>query len=573
VKLFAELYASLDSTTKTSQKIAALAQYFSQAPPEDAVWAVHFLIGRRPKRLLESRKLAAWAIEEAAVPEWLFAECYHAVGDFAETIALLLPAAEKSSARPLHYWVEERLLPLRGWDDAARRESLVSAWREMDEAQRFAWNKLITGEFRVGVSQPLVVRALARRSGVDPDVVAHRLMGDWEPSAEFYQSLLGDGGAASAAANPTPGDTGAGPLTVGLRDSSRPYPFCLAYPLADGPEALGGIGEWQVEWKWDGIRAQLIRRGNRAFLWSRGEELITDRFPEIEAASARLPEGTVLDGEVLAWRDGAVLPFAQMQRRIGRKEIGPKILKEAPAVLLAFDLLEDRGEDARARPLEWRRARLAELLGTEPNPGLALSPAIDTRDWSELAALRETSRERGVEGFMLKRIGSAYGVGRKRGDWWKWKIAPYSVDAVLIYAQPGNGRRASLFTDYTFGIWDGEELTPFAKAYSGLTDAEIREVDAFVRENTLEQFGPVRRVKPELVFELAFEGIQESTRHKSGIAVRFPRIARWRRDKLAKDADTIDTVRALLGTRQPPMNKDGDTGAQAELKMLREERG
>jgi DNA ligase-1 len=309
-------------------------------------------------------------------------------------------------------------------------------------------------------------------------------------------------------------------------------------------EELGGITEWQIEWKWDGIRAQLIRRDGSSFLWSRGEELITDRFPELQALAARLPEGTVLDGEVMPWSNGGPLPFAQMQRRIGRKVLGPKILSEVPAVLVGFDLLEHEGRDVREQPIEWRRAQLEALA--PPGSALVLSPLVEVGSWDELKELRQQSRQRHVEGFMLKRLGSPYRVGRRRGDWWKWKIDPYSVDAVLIYAQPGNGRRASLFTDYTFGVWDEEKLVPFAKAYSGLSDEEIRQVDAFVRRNTIEKFGPVHKVKPELVFELAFEGIQLSTRHQSGIAVRFPRMARWRHDKKAEDADTIDTIRALL---------------------------
>jgi DNA ligase-1 len=524
MKSFADLYAALDETTKTKEKIAALTSYFSRVPPADAAWALAFLMGRRPKRLLESRKLVQWAIEESGIPEWLFGECLHAVGDFAETMALLLPAARASSDLSLRYWIEERLLPLREADDDRKRAWLVAAWREMDERQRFAWNKIITGEFRVGVSQNLVVRAVAEVSGLDAATVSHRLMGDWQPGSEFWAQLVA--------------------RDARDADASRPYPFFLAYPLEGPVEELGDIQAWQVEWKWDGIRAQLIRRAGRAFLWSRGEELITDRFPEIEGAGAPLPDGTVVDGEVMPWRNGGPLPFAQMQRRIGRKQLGSRILSEVPAVLVAYDLLELAGEDIRELPLRIRRARLEALVS--PNSALILSPLVRAITWANLAALRGESRARKVEGFMLKRLDSPYRVGRRRGDWWKWKIQPYSVDAVLIYAQPGHGRRASLFTDYTFGVWDGNELVPFAKAYSGLTDEEIRAVDEFVRRNTVEKFGPVRAVKPELVFELAFEGIQRSPRHRSGIAVRFPRMARWRTDKKAGDADTLETIRALL---------------------------
>lgn len=527
MKAFAQLYAALDETTKTGLKTDALVKYFSSVPAEDAVWAIHFLIGRRPKRLIETRKLVDWAIEESGTPPWLFDECYQAVGDLGETIALLLPDAERSSNRPLHYWVEERLLPLARWEDAERRASLVEAWRDMDDSQRFVWNKLITGAFRVGVSQSIVVRALAQVSGVDGNVIAHRMMGDWSPSPDFYTQLTA--------------------VESGDTDISRPYPFFLAYPIEGAIDQLGDIAQWQIEWKWDGIRSQLIRRKFRTFIWSRGEELVTERFPELEAMGSVLPEGTVIDGEILPWKDGAPLPFAQMQRRIGRKVLGPKILADVPVVILAYDLLEWKGEDIREKPIEERRTLLAGLVDSMRDSNrLLLSDVVQPDSWDELIALRGESRDRKVEGFMLKRHGSPYRVGRRRGDWWKWKVEPFSVDAVMLYAQAGSGRRASLFTDYTFAVWDNGTLVPFAKAYSGLTDQEINKVDAWVRRNTLEKFGPVRSVKPELVFELAFEGINLSTRHKSGIAVRFPRIARWRMDKPAAEADSLDTIRALI---------------------------
>ena len=527
MKAFAELYTALDETTKTNEKVEALAAYFRASQPEDAVWAINFLIGRRLKRLIETRKLVEWAIAEAGIPEWIFGDCYSAVGDLAETIALLLPTPMASTDKPLHYWVEQRLLPLRHWSDEQRRESLVFAWLEMDERQRFVWNKLITGEFRVGVSQNLVVRALAEFTGIGTDVIAHRLMGAWQPEASFYSQLIAK-------------DTEDA-------DVSRPYPFFLAYPIEGDPAQLGDPAEWIAEWKWDGIRSQIVRRRRQTFVWSRGEELVTDRFPELQALGGLLPEGTVIDGEILPWKDGLPMPFAQMQRRTGRKVLGPKILADIPIVLLAYDLLEWKGEDIREWPIERRRAELEALSASLADTGrIILSAPITFDSWAHLAQLRDGSRERRVEGFMLKRHGSPYRVGRRRGDWWKWKIEPYSVDCVLIYAQPGNGRRASLLSDYTFGVWDNGELVPFAKAYSGLTNEEIGKVDSWIRRNTIERFGPVRRVKPELVFELAFEGIQKSPRHRSGIAVRFPRMARWRQDKPAAEADTIETIRALL---------------------------
>lgn len=528
MRAFADLYAALDETTKTSAKVGALQAYFAQAAPADAAWALFFLSGRKIRRLLGVRKLHAWALEVSGVPDWLFAESYDAVGDLAETIALLLPdpTDQVAEAWPLHRWVEERLLPLQGADEARQREIVVGAWEALDSQERFVWNKLITGAFRVGVSQLLVTRALTEVSGVEAGVIAHRLMGEWTPTAAFYQDLVAPESAGGAL--------------------GRPYPFCLAYPLVEPPETLGNVHDWQVEWKWDGIRAQLVRRSGETFLWSRGEELVTERFPELSVLGARLSDGTVLDGEILPWKDGGVLPFAQLQQRIGRTTLGPAILAAVPVVLLAFDLLESAGIDRRAESLERRRTRLGEVVEQVDDAHLHLSPLVAGATWEELAAVREESRARHAEGFMLKRRASPYGVGRQRGDWWKWKIAPYTIDAVLIYAQPGSGKRASLHTDYTFGIWNDGALVPIAKAYSGLTDAEIREVDRFVRDHTLEKHGPVRTVTPELVFELAFEGLQRSTRHRSGIAVRFPRIARWRHDKTSADADTLETVRALL---------------------------
>jgi DNA ligase-1 len=528
VKAFARLYAALDETTATSEKVAALVDYFRRAPPGDVAWAIHFLIGRRPKRLVGSAHLRAWAAGEAGIPEWLFEESYQAVGDLAETVTLLLPDRASSVDQPLAWWVEQRLMTLRDQDESVQREEMLRAWRELDRRERYVWNKLITGSFRVGVSARLVVRALAEVSGIEEGVIAHRLMGAWDPTPEFFQRLI----------------------AADTRDAevSRPYPFYLAYPLEDDPAALGDPAEWMAEWKWDGIRAQLIRRIGRTFLWSRGEELLSGRFPEVEEAAALLPDGTVLDGELLPWTEDGPLPFAQLQRRIGRTTLSGKILAEVPVVLVAYDLLEESGEDLRALPFQERRGRLARLLERIPSAGrLILSPPIEAETWAQLVGARRRAREVGAEGLMLKRLGSPYGVGRRRGDWWKWKVDALSVDAVLIYAQPGSGRRAGLFTDYTFGVWDGDRLVPFAKAYTGLTDEEIRRVDAFIRRNTLEKFGPVRTVKPELVFQLAFEGIQRSTRHKSGLAVRFPRMARWRTDKRPEQADTIETVRGLLG--------------------------
>jgi DNA ligase-1 len=531
VKRFAMLYDTIDATTATTVKVAALVAYFREAPAADAAWAVSFLVGRRPKRLVRATDLRAWAAEAAAVPAWLFEECYAQAGDLAETISLLVPEPEYREALPDHdlfaWWVEHRLLPLARMAPNAQRTSLLNAWQQLGGTSRFLFNKLLTGGFRVGVSDGLVVRALSQVSGISAESIAHRLMGQWEPSAAWYAQLV----------------------STETTDAnwSRPYPFYLAHPLDAELNALGAASDWQLEWKWDGIRAQLVRRRGRTFLWSRGEELLADRFPEVEASAEWLPDGTVIDGELLAWRHGAPLPFSELQRRIGRTTVGKKLLADVPCHLLVYDCLEYEGVDVRDRPMQERRA-LAETIVSQLPGGasMGLSPVLNVTTWDDARAAREQSRGMSAEGLMLKRRSSPYGVGRKGGDWWKWKVNPLTVDAVLVYAQAGHGRRAGLYTDYTFALWDGEALVPFAKAYSGLTDAEIRQVDAFIRRNTVEKFGPVRTVKPELVFELAFEGIQRSTRHKSGIAVRFPRIARWRVDKPASEADTLHTVKALL---------------------------
>ncbi|HEY0867113.1 MAG TPA: ATP-dependent DNA ligase [Fimbriimonas sp.] len=536
MKRFARLYNDIDSTNKTSEKVAAMVDYFRSAPPEDAAWAIAFLVGRRPKRLVTAPRLALWATERAGIPDWLFQESLDAVGDLAETIALVLPAdVLHEEDLPLHRWVEDRLLPLASLMEELQKGAILDAWDRLDRRQCLVFNKLLLGAFRVGVSQDLVVRSVSQASGVPVNVVAHRLMGDWTPDSSFYSRLVGS--------------------ETGDSDVSRPYPFCLAHPLEASPASLGPIESWHAEWKWDGIRAQVIRRDGQSFVWTRGEELVTERYPEIADVCDLLPDGTVLDGELLAWQGDRPMLFLELQKRIGRKTVSKKLMQEVPVALVAFDVLEFEGQDLRDRPLEARRAILERLVEETGSGSLMVSPRVSGSSWEELEQIRESSRERNVEGLMLKRLDSPYLVGRKKGLWWKWKVSPMTVDAVLIYAQPGNGKRASLFTDYTFGVWHEGKLVPFAKAYSGLNDEEIREVDGFVRRNTLERFGPVRVVKPELVMELAFEAIQLSTRHKSGVAVRFPRIARWRHDKKPEDADTLESIKELLKT-------DGETASK-----------
>jgi DNA ligase 1 len=531
MKAFAALFAALDGTTKTSAKTEALAAYFRAAPPSDRVWTIALLSGRRPKRAVTATELRLWAAEAAGIPLWLFEEAYPIVGDLAETITLVLPPPTCVSDRSLTETLK-MLIALTGQPADIRRAAILSAWDALPGDARFLFNKLITGGFRMGVSQGLMTRALGVATGVAETTLAHRLMGDWDPMRLSFDALIaGDG-----------------------QDGAQPYPFALASPLEAEVTGLGAPDEWIAEWKWDGIRGQLISRSGAFALWSRGEELMTDRFPEFAPLADFLPGGTVIDGEVLAWGTGPLAdrpqPFAALQKRIGRKSVPKKLLAEAPARMLAYDLLEDGGRDLRAVPLAARRARLSELIAALPHGlPLALSPALPFDDWNDLAVTRAGARAAQAEGLMVKRASSPYHVGRRRGDWWKWKLDPYSVDAVMIYAQSGHGRRATLFTDFTFAVRDGNDLIPFAKAYSGLTDAEFRAITAWVGKHTLERFGPVRRVLPELVFEIAFEGIQSSPRHKSGIALRFPRMARWRQDKGVADIDTLDGLKALLATQ------------------------
>ena len=547
MKRFAALYTALDGTTSTKEKLEALIAYFSAAEPEDAAWASYFLSGGKPRQSVPTRLLSEFARERARLPEWLFEESYQAVGDLAETIAHILPPAERTSELGLAQWIESRVLTLRGVEPDELKTRLLGYWDELDWGERFLLTKLIGGGFRVGVARQLVVRALAEVAGVDHKRIAQRMVG-WTdsrqaPDAARYLRLV--------APETSPDDETAAPHES---DIGLPYPFFLAHPLQADPATLGAPADWVVEWKWDGIRAQLVKRGGRVWVWSRGEDLITDRFPEIAALGEALADGTVIDGEILAWEPGAdaPLPFARLQPRITRKTLSKKVLADSPATFLAYDLLEAEGRDLRMTPLIERRTQLDALANELAVDLLRVSPVVNAGDWTALAALREESRGRGVEGLMLKGRDSMYGVGRTKasGTWWKWKIEPYAIDAVLLYAQRGHGRRASLYTDFTFAVWDEADgvrtLVPFAKAYSGLTDEEMRKVDAIVRKTTIEKFGPVRSVTPTLVFEIGFEGIQASPRHKSGIAVRFPRMLRWRTDKQIDDADTLAMLEGFL---------------------------
>ena len=538
--LFTQLFIALDQTNKTVAKSQLLSEYFEEASPADAAWAIYFLMGERLKRLVKTADLKEWACRVSDLPDWLFAECYDHVGDLAETLALLIFCEDKFRKADLKLslseLIENYLIPLKAMEPEAQSKRIVQLWSKMDFSMALVLNKLITGGFRVGVSKSLVIKALAKNASVDPAVMAHKLMGQWEPSEVNFKNLF---------------------VKKSTQDEVlRPYPFCLAYPIEvkEGESLsmiLGDSNEWQIEPKWDGIRAQIIVRKGARVIWSRGEQLLNEQLPEIEDALKAYPDeqSFVLDGEILAWdfENDKVRSFTDLQKRLGRKKVSKAILEEIPVVFMAYDLLEIDSVDLRAKSTSERRDVLEKWLPSIETSVMRLSPIYDaSRGWEAMAEVRSHSREESIEGLMLKQKTAIYSVGRKKGLWWKWKIEPYTVDAVMVYAQQGHGRRAGVFSDYTFSIWKDGELVPFCKAYSGLSDMEMKRVDKWIRANTTAKHGPVRVVQAELVFEIAFEGIQESKRHKSGIAVRFPRIHRWREDKLASDADTLETVKSLL---------------------------
>ncbi len=525
MKRFAQLIHELENSNKTNDKLAALVGYFSTANEKDKPYVIALFTGKKPRRPVSTALIREWATELSQIPDWLFAESYHSVGDLSETIALILPPASKQTDKPLNQWITD-LAQLNGKSDEEKKTFILNAWDQLNTKERFIFNKLISGNFRIGVSSKMLVNALAKQSDTDSSKIMHSIMGKWDPSEITYEELI-EG------------------IHVNT-DNSWPYPFCLAYALETETDNLGQPQEWQAEWKWDGIRGQIVKRNGELFIWSRGEELVTAQFPELSFLEHELPDGTVLDGEILSVKDGKVQPFSVLQQRLNRKTISKNQLNEIPVGFFMYDLLEYKTLDVRERPLSERRTLLEEVSTQLQTKDIAvLSPVINYESWTQLAEIRQESRAMNSEGIMLKKLTSAYHSGRKKGDWWKWKINPYTIDTVMIYAQKGSGRRANHFTDYTFAIRDGEQLITIAKAYSGLTDKEIKEVDSFVRKNAIEKFGPVRTVKPELVFEIAFEGIAISKRHKAGLALRFPRIARWRKDKIAAEINTLEDLRQL----------------------------
>ena len=544
---FVALVDRLDKTNRTKEKQQYLLEYFRSAPKEDLIWVVALFTHRRPRGVIKLAYLKQWAMEISGLPEWLFQESYHYVGDLAETLSLLgkVENSEQSNLNLLDiktlglgslHSIFQRMLEMKKADVEEQKQWVLSVWRELESMERFVFNKFLTGGFRIGVSEQLLFKSIAEVEGLSVLEVQHRLMGNWKPEEVSYRDLVEVGRSGAEAV---------------------PFPFALCYSLEELlvdiseevglDDRLGKVGEWQVEWKWDGIRAQLVKRGKNIWLWSRGEELINEMFPEVNIWQELLVGDVVLDGELLVWVDGRPASFQQMQRRLGRKRVGKKLLEECPVVFMSYDILELAGEDLRTTSLAERRVLMEDFLAGLDSGGVLVSPRIEVCSWEEVRQYRSNSATVAAEGLMLKRKDSEYTGGRKRGAWWKWKVAAETVDCVLIYVQRGHGKRASLYTDFTFAVRDGERLVPFAKAYSGLTNAELEEINRWLKNHTRESFGPVRSVDAELVFEVAFEGISRSSRHKSGIAVRFPRIVRWRKDKTVAEIATLDDLNKRVG--------------------------
>lgn len=527
MRRFVELFRALDSTTSTNAKIDALVDYFEDADDQSKLWTIALFTHRRPRRTVSTTLLRTWAAEAGNIPLWIFEESYHIVGDLAETIAAVLPYTARFTDKPLHAFITE-IQELKGQDEEVVKSYILAAWKNLDKDGRFLFNKLITGGFRLGVSSKSIVKALAKYTGIEEEKIAHRLMGNWTPAATTFHKLIIEN-------DPD-------------ENLSKPYPFYLAYALEGDVAEIGNLEDWLIDYKWDGIRGQLILRDDQAFVWTRGEELVNHAYPELTILAESLPNNdVVLDGEIMPFKDGAPMKFNDLQRRLGRKKVGKKLLEEVPIVFMSYDILEYAGEDIRAKPIIIRRQFLEEVVTQVNHENLKISPLVTAQKWDEIAEIRIQAPEIGAEGLMLKNKSSDYKTGRVKGEWWKWKVDPMTVDAVMLYARRGSGRRSNLYTDFTFAVKDGAGgLVPFAKAYSGLKDEEFQEITQWVRSNTRERFGPVASVHPVHVFEIAFEGIAESTRHKSGIAVRFPRIKRWRKDKPVDEINTLEDLKKLI---------------------------
>ena len=554
---FGNLINNLEQCNSTKKKINLISVFIKDIDPRDGSWILLLLMSTRQKRVITGRRLKDILQASFRMPSWLIDDCFAQVGDSAETISLLWPQLkseltdaniecsevynklfnEPKESKPLHWWMETLLPAIKDATETTQNRLILKLWSDIADQDHYLTNKLITGGFRNGVSKGLVVKSIAQAYELDESTVLERLMKPIEINNIWFQELTH-------------------PVSINRTDRGAiPYPFYLASPVEIEKIKETPPADWRLEYKWDGIRGQLIKRDTGAYLWSRGEELVNHVFPEIIEMAENLPDGTVLDGEILCWQKDVRKPmaFASLQRRLGRKTVNKKLLKECPTVFLAYDILEHKSIDIRAYNLRDRLKLLESVQLNYNHPCLVIDNEKEFAEWEELIQLRDRARLEGAEGLMIKKISSHYLSGRKRGYWWKYKHDPMTLDAVLIYAQAGTGKRANLFTDYTFALWDDSnknskdrKLVTFAKAYSGLNNSELMELDKWIRTHTIERYGPTRVVEQKQIFEIAFEGVMESKRHKCGLAVRFPRIHRWRIDKPVMEADCIEQAQALL---------------------------
>ena len=534
---FATLFKELDETAQADLKIEALINYFKKVPPEDLAWTVSLLLGRKIKQVISVKRLRKWSVELTQIPDWLLAECLNNVGDLAETISLILPFEGNSENIPLHVWIEQCIFPLKDQQEEIQKEKIVSFWHQLNSVERFLFNKLVTGSFHVDIPPKLIIKALSSFCSLNEKYISQRLIGNWVPTAGFFNFLC----------------------TSNVSDTMAniPYPFNPVVQLDLKVEDLGNINQWLFEWKWNGIRSQIIKRENKVFIWSHDEDLLNDSFPELYELGSILPDGTVIEGIIIPIRDNILLPSAELKKRIAKRYPVKKILSDIPVSFVAFDLLEFDKEDIRNKSLNQRRNLLKEILNDITDKRIILSGVVECNSWKDLKIARSEAGKKSVDGLMLKRLYSPYSIGSETivsamqsgiltTNWYKWKNDPLTINAILLYARLEQGSTSPLFKEYTFALWHDGKLIPFAKTSSGLTDEEIIQVDSFIRKNTLGKFGPVRTVKPELVFKLEFDGIQKSSRNKSGIVVLSPHITRWHHYKKIEEAGSLNSLTILL---------------------------
>ena len=534
---FAKLFFDLDSNNSNNKKIDLLINYFLSNSALNNSWTIFLLIGKSNKRFISGKSLREYYSIIYKLPIWLIDICHQKVGDSAEVISLLLSNKidKKSKDISLNNLIKNKLPELLKISEEEKVEMIKYYWEIIPKENLLVFNKILTGSFRIGVSKGLVRKSLSKMLNMDESIISHRLMGQFIPSAKTYNFIISK-------------------KFHQKELGYKPYPFQLANPLDIQVKDLN-LDDYQFEWKYDGIRGQIVKRRKNITIWTRGEELVNNSFPELVNLISLINDDFVIDGEILIWNSKKDCPddFGLLQKRIRRNSPSNKILKDLPISFITYDLLELNGKDLRENILSIRREILEKLYSswkeksTDPYfHKLKITKLIKVFDWYDIEKKKNNSRSLNTEGLVIKNKNSKYLPGRKRGNWWKYKVDPMQLDAVLIYAKGGSGKRADLYTDYSFALWKDKELTKFANAYSGLTNEEIKELDKWIRKNTLNKFGPVRSVKPFFVFEISFENIQFSSRHKSGIAVRFPRITKWRKDKNIHEADTLENAYKLM---------------------------